>query len=39
MEEVVNVAIKTLGSRGFELRDNSGEGIKGVFYPEEVQKV
>ena len=37
-EEVVNVA-KTLGSRGFELKDDTGEEIKGVFYPEEVQKV
>ena len=37
-EEVVDVA-KTLGSRGFELKDDSGEEIKGVWYPEEVQKV
>lgn len=37
-EEVVDVA-KTLGSRGFELKDDKGEEIKGVFYPEEVQKV
>ena len=37
-EEVVNVA-KTLGSRGFELQDDTGEEIKGVFYPEEIQKV
>ena len=37
-EEVVNVA-KTLGSRGFELKDDGGEKIKGVFYPKEVQKI
>ena len=37
-EEVVNVA-KKLGNRGFELKDDTGEEIKGVFYPEEVQKV
>ena len=37
-EEVVNVA-RTLGNRGFELKDDTGEEIKGVWYPEEVQKV
>ena len=28
-----------VGDRGFELKDETGEQIKGVFYPEKVQKV
>ena len=37
-EEVFNVG-RVLGDRGFELEDDTGEVVKGVFYPEEVQKV
>ena len=33
-----NVA-RVVGDCGFELADDPGEQIKGVFYPEEVQKV
>ena len=37
-EEIVNIT-KKLGDRGFELQDDTGEEIKGLFYPEEIQKV